>query len=182
MKTIQRLSYIQRLRVGTVSVCTVLSLLTACGGEGSNSSDSTSAENVDGPVVELTAQDDSYSPNEGADNSLKNVSSSAEHRFTASKATAIQIRSVDSIPCHINVYSNFQKASEDTYIPDPTARVMQINSVTCDFSGMLYVMHHWESLLVEVIRIRQTDKEMPNDGTTYYEVTLPSEEITLNIN
>ncbi len=163
---------IQRLLVGTISICTVLSLLTACGSE----SDSAVPERVDGPIVELTTQDDSYHSGKGDNNSLQNITSTAENQFTAARATAIQIQSADSTPCHVNIYSDFTKLSTETYIPDPTARVMQINSATCDYSGMLYVMHHWESLLVEVIIIEQ------NSSTRYFEATLPSDAVVLNVN
>lgn len=182
MKTIQGLYYIQRLFIGTISLCVILSLLTACGGEDNSSSNSASPASVDGPIVELTPQDDSFSPSEGADNSLQTVTSPADHSFNASRATAIQIRSVESHPCHANIYSRYKKKNGLTYIPDPTSRVMQINSPTCDYSGILYVMHHWESLLVEVIIIRQTEGTLQNGSTTYYEVALPSDEVILDVN
>ncbi len=171
---------IQRLFLCTFIISTT-PLLTACGGD-NDSSNSASTTSVDGPTVELTAQDENFSPSKNADNSLQRVSSPTDHQFTASKAAAIQFRSVNSDPCHINIYSRFRQNSAGSYLPDPTTRVMQIDSATCDFSGMLYVMHHWEALLVEVIIIRQTEGSSQINGATYYKVTLPADPISLDVN
>lgn len=170
--------------------------LTACGGGGggggdgsidsagqgapgavnSNEEGSTSTVSVDGDSVELEAGSDGFVANPNASKSLASLAAPGDHSFKASQLATISIASGTAAPCHLNIYSRYSIDSNNDFLPEGESKVIQAYSADCSYSGRLYAMNHWDTLLLEVIDSRLT-------GTSsYYELTIDAGSISVNIN
>jgi hypothetical protein len=165
-------------------ICAVMTIsITGCGGSDSpsgntpstNAPDTTAtATTIDGAQQVLNENEDSFIPIANNDNNLLNVSAPSTLNYRASTTMQLQITSNSGQPCNINIYKDYDTLSGPTFTPDPKGKVMQINSDTCSYSGQIYVLRQQQKLLAEVVSLQ-------NATTTYNEVLLSGNSITLNL-
>jgi hypothetical protein len=178
------------MNITRITPLILLSLLSACGGGGGGGgADSITAEPannatpapadtppIDGESIELTQVDDGFLASGNTDTQLQALAAPSSHQFLPASAQAITIDSTNSSPCHLNIYSQYDINDNGEFVPDGDSKVIQANTTNCHYSGQLYTMNHWSTLLIEVI-----DSQL-SDQTTYYEVTLHAGPIAITIN
>lgn len=148
--------------------------ISACGGSDSPSGNQ-AATTVDGAKQALTPDEDSFIPTASNDNRLQNINASSALNYQASSTMQLQVASNSAQPCNINIYKQYDKFLGPVFAPDPDSQIMQINSDTCSYSGPIYILKQQQRLLAEVVSLRHAT-------TSYHEIIISSNTITLNFN
>ena len=148
--------------------------ISACGGSDSPSGNQ-AATTVDGAKQALTPDEDSFIPTASNDNRLQNINASSALNYQASSTMQLQVASNSAQPCNINIYKQYDKFLGPVFAPDPDSQIMQINSDTCSYSGPIYILKQQQRLLAEVVSLQHAT-------TSYHEIIISSNTITLNFN
>jgi len=179
------------MKTNQLSFLIVFSLLSACGGGGggggntngttvdpSNDTNTASsgASSIDGEEIELNPENDGFLRTENQGKKLETLAAPSSHQFVPASTQVITINSTTPAPCHLNIYSHYDRDNNNNFVPDNTSKVIQANTSDCQYSGKLYAMNHWKTLLLEVIDNQLIDKPI------YYEVTLHTGPINISLN
>ena len=148
--------------------------ISACGGSDSPSGNQ-AATTVDGAKQALPPDEDSFIPTASNANRLQNINASSALNYQASSTMQLQVASNSAQPCNINIYKQYDKFLGPVFAPDPDSQIMQINSDTCSYSGPIYILKQQQRLLAEVVSLRHAT-------TSYHEIIISSNTITLNFN
>ena len=177
------------MKTKQLSFLMLISLLSACGGGGGGGASgtaveptnntnptSTEAAAIDGEKIELSAENDGFLRTENQGKKLETLAAPSSHQFVPASTQMITINSTSSAPCHLNIYSHYDSDGNTNFVPDNTSKVVQARTSDCQYSGKLYAMNHWTTLLIEVI-----DSQLLGEPT-YYEVSLHTGPINISIN
>ncbi|QUM88369.1 hypothetical protein HWV03_05795 [Moritella sp. 36] len=168
--------------IKTLIICNI-AFISACSDSGSDTPTgnvSTPTGNVatpavDGPKLELLSDDDGFISTENDDLKLQDIVAPITQKFTAAKSQQLTITSQGGSACHINIYTQYNKASGHKFAPKNGSRVLQVYSENCAYSGSIYLLSHQHKLLIEVINLTQ------EDTTSYYEETIQETPIEVAI-
>lgn len=163
--------------IKTLIICNI-AFISACGGSDSPSGNTPAAAEsaaIDGPVRQLTADEDGFITTEGESTRFQDIEVPEDQDFTASKQQQLTITSAGGTSCHINVYSRFNKAQGNNYSPSAASRIIQMYSDTCEYSGTIYILNQQQKLLVEVINLNL------DDTTSYYEKLIDNKPIEVAV-
>jgi hypothetical protein len=165
--------------------------LAACGGGGGGGGDAAPAASeaannnqqvtettspVDGASVELDSDSDGFIYESDISKSSASLAAPTDHSFKPSALKTLSIVSAGATPCHLNVYSRYSVDGNGVFVPEGNSKVIQAYSADCSYSGRLYAMNHWNTVLLEVI-----DSSLAG-AAEYYELSVDAGSISMTIN